>query len=67
LLVETKGEGFQDKKDFVQKKKFVETEFLRLNREKFGYDRFEFLLLLDEAPTEENLAKLSDKIKAFFD
>ena len=64
--METKGEGFKEKKDFIQKKGYVETEFLRLNREKFGYERFEFLFLVDEDPAEENLAKLAEKLKTFF-
>jgi type III restriction enzyme len=67
LLVETKGAGFENDKKFIKKKHFVETEFLRLNQERFGYARFDFLFLRDEDPTEENLAKLATSINAFFD
>lgn len=66
LLVETKGAGFENIPAFVKKKHFVETEFLRLNRDKFGYDRFEFLFLRDDDPPATILARLSDKITTFF-
>ncbi|MBN1811796.1 MAG: DEAD/DEAH box helicase family protein [Anaerolineae bacterium] len=66
LLVETKGAIYANDPTFLKKKGFVETEFLRLNRDKFGYDRFEFLFLRDEDPEETNVALLSAKVEAFF-
>jgi type III restriction enzyme len=66
LLVETKGSGYENDKAFLKKKHFVETEFLYLNKEKFGYNRFDFLFLRDDDLTEQNLTLLSEKIKAFF-
>ncbi|MDO9548429.1 MAG: DEAD/DEAH box helicase family protein, partial [Candidatus Marinimicrobia bacterium] len=47
LIIETKGEGFAYKPDFVRKKKFVETSFLEQNKAKFGYQKFDFLYLPD--------------------
>ncbi|MBM3128756.1 MAG: hypothetical protein FJ009_09050 [Chloroflexi bacterium] len=66
LLVETKGAGYANDPKFIKRKNFVETEFLRLNRDKFGYDRFEFLFLRDDEPVEKNLTRLAEKIATFF-
>jgi len=64
LIVETKGEGFAVK--FAPKKKFMEGDFLRLNAERFGYSRFDFIFLRDDDKPESNIAKLSEKIQEFF-
>ena len=66
LLIETKGAIFAEDKVFQKKKNYVETEFLKLNRDKFGYQRFEFLYLEDSASSEANLTKLNNKINNFF-
>jgi hypothetical protein len=64
LIAETKGKGFGSA--FESRKRFMESDFLRLNAEKFGYARFDFLYLSEEQSPAENLAKLSEKIKTFF-
>ena len=66
LILETKGEGFASKPDFVKKKNYVETEFLKTNNEKFGYKRFDFLYLQDDEPIPDKLAKLKTKFLEFF-
>jgi len=66
LIVETKGEGFKNQPVFLKKKKFVETDFLKQNNEKFKYKRFDFLYLEDSNSITENLSKLNDKINEFF-
>jgi superfamily II DNA or RNA helicase len=66
LILETKGEGFASKPDFVKKKKYVETEFLKENNDKFGYKRFDFLYLQDDEPMPDKLAKLKNKFTEFF-
>jgi hypothetical protein len=66
LLVETKGEGFKNDPAFLQKKNFVETEFLEQNNNKFGYQRFDFLYLEDGTAIATNLDKISSKIDGFF-
>jgi hypothetical protein len=66
LLVETKGAGFENDPAFMKKRHFVETEFLRLNKERFGYERFDFLFLRDDDPANENIGKLAERIKMFF-
>lgn len=66
LLIETKGALYAEDKVFQRKKNYVETEFLRLNQEKFGYQRFDFLYLEDSNNIEANITKLNNKIKQFF-
>lgn len=66
LMIETKGEGFSNNPDFVKKKNFVETEFLKLNQEKFGYQRFDFLYLEDSKNITANITKLNNKLNQFF-
>ncbi len=65
LLIETKGALYAEDKVFQKKKNYVETEFLKLNQEKFGYKRFDFLYLEGMMNTN-NLVLLSNKINTFF-
>jgi hypothetical protein len=51
---------------FQKKKSYVETEFLKLNKEKFGYQRFDFLYLEDSKDIAANITKLINKINQFF-
>jgi type III restriction enzyme len=64
LMVETNGALYAP--DFERKKKFIETGFLNLNKEKFGYDRFDFIYLEDSKKTQDNLYALNQKITTFF-
>lgn len=64
LIVETKGEGFALK--FAGRKQFMESDFLRVNADNFGYNRFDFLFLRDDDTPEANIRKISEKIKEFF-
>lgn len=66
LLVETKGEGFKNDPAFLQKKNFVETEFLKQNNDKFGYQRFDFLYLEDGTDIANNILTINNKIDEFF-
>ncbi len=65
LMVETKGEGYSNNPDFLKRKHFVEIEFLKLNKEKFGYHRFDFLYL-EGKMNDSNTAKTIKKINQFF-
>ena len=67
LMIETKGAAFANDPEFIKRKRFVETEFLRQNKEKFNYDRFEFLYLEDSQDIATNISKLSEKINQFFE
>ena len=64
LIIETKGEGYAAK--FVPRREFMEKEFLRLNNDKFGYQRFDFLYIEDTQTPNEQTAKTINKIKQFF-
>ena len=66
LIIETKGSGFADQIKFKLRKSFMETEFLRMNNESFGYDRFEFLYLAEDEGMFRNLAALNTTITTFF-
>ncbi len=60
LIIETKGHVYAD--SFKPRKEFMETQFLTMNNEKYGYDRFDFLYLEDTV----NAALLNNKINQFF-
>ncbi len=64
IIVETKGEGYAAK--FAERKRFMETEFIRRNNEKFGYERFSFLYLEDGLTPEQRRQKALEAIKDFF-
>ncbi len=66
LMIETKGTGFSNDPAFLKRKKFVETEFLKINQEKFGYQRFDFLYLEDNKDMITNITLLNNKINRFF-
>jgi len=66
LIIETKGKGFANDPVFQKKKSFVETEFLQQNRNKFKYDKFDFLYLEDSQNMPEILSKLTTKVNDFF-
>lgn len=66
LLIETKGALYAEDKVFQKKKNYVETEFLKLNQEKFGYQRFDFLYLEDSKNMAANITKLNNKLNQFF-
>lgn len=66
LLIETKGSLYAEDKVFQKKKNYIETEFIKLNQEKFGYQRFDFLYLEDSKNITANITKLNNKINQFF-
>ena len=63
IIIETKGEGFAQK--FAERKAFM-SEFVRLNNEKFGYNKFDFLYIEDTlSKTEQDTLTIS-AINKFF-
>ena len=64
IIVETKGEGFAAK--FADRRKFMETQFIKQNNEKFGYRRFEFLYIEDTLSPEKRKQKIFEAINSFF-
>lgn len=63
VIVETKGEGYAG--NFAERKHFMEDMFVKLNNEKFGNDRFEFLYIEDTLSKDERLQKTINKINSF--
>ena len=64
VIIETKGKGFAP--GFVDKRTFMETEFLKRNNEKFGYKRFDFLYLEDSMTAEQRQQMVLNTITSFF-
>lgn len=69
LIVETKGKGFAEQKNFLLRKEFMETEFLRMNNEQYKYDRFDFAYFPEpenKIGWDKTLSDLTNKITDFF-
>jgi hypothetical protein len=66
LLLETKGKAWANDEVFKDKKHFVETEFLRLNAQKFGFPQFDFLYLQDDASEVQQVSAIENKLQTFF-
>lgn len=66
LIIETKGSGFSEQTAFLQRRAFVENEFVPFNNKRFGYNRFDYLYLVDSDDMHANLAKLNRKVCEFF-
>lgn len=64
LIIETKGEGFAAK--FAERRQFMEEEFVKLNNEHFGYNRFSFLYIEDTMTPVEQDMKTITAINQFF-
>lgn len=64
LIIETKGEGFAAK--FTERRQFMEEEFVKLNNERFGYNRFSFLYIEDTLTQAEQDTKTITAIDNFF-
>lgn len=64
LIIETKGEGFAPL--FRERRDFMSQEFVRLNNDKFGYRRFDFLYIEDTMTVNEQSTVTLQKIKDFF-
>ena len=67
IIVETKGEIYANDPTFKEKRRFMETEFLRQNNKEFGYARFEYLYLEDTMPDQDRIVTVQEKIKEFFE
>ena len=64
LIIETKGEGFAAK--FAERRQFMEEEFVKLNNERFDYNRFRFLYIEDTMTPAEQDKKTITAINQFF-
>ena len=66
IIVETKGTIFAKDNAFLEKRTFMETKFTKMNNDKYGYKRFDFLYLEDSTPNVQRMLKVQDAITAFF-
>ncbi len=66
VIVETKGKIYANDPTFLDKRKFMETQFLKQNNEAFGYARFEYLYLEDTLPEKELIVQTHKAITSFF-
>ena len=66
LIVETKGEGFATQQDFIDRRNYVESDFIKFNNKKYGYSKFDYLYIEDTLKDNDIIEKLNEKIKIFF-
>ena len=66
LIVETKGEGFATQQDFIDRRNYVESDFIKFNNKKYGYSKFDYLYIEDTLKNNDIIEKLNEKIKNFF-
>ena len=66
VIVEAKGSIYANDPTFKDKKSFMESDFVRVNNDAFGYKRFDYLYLEDSLPENERIMKTHNKIKEFF-
>ena len=65
LIVETKGKGYSKQEEFLDRRKYVENEFIKFNNKKFGYNKFDYLYLEDSLTENEIISKINDKLNVF--
>lgn len=66
LIIETKGAIFGKDKAFKLRKGFVETQFVIMNNDNYGYQKFDYLYLPDSNDKLENLSLVKTNIRKFF-
>jgi hypothetical protein len=64
IIVETKGEAYEEK--FKEKGAFMDTAFKQINKDGFGYERFEYLYLADNISDNDRINRTIAKINSFF-
>ena len=65
LIIETKGKGFKEQSEFIDRRNYIEKEFIKLNNKKFGYNKFDYLYIEDTLTDNEIINKLNDKLYEF--
>ena len=66
LIIETKGKGFKEQSEFIDRRNYIEKEFIKFNNKKFGYNKFDYLYIEDTLTDNEIISKLNDKLYEFF-
>jgi len=66
LLIETKGLGFRNQQEFIDRKNYIEKDFIPFNNKKIGYKKFDYLYIEDTLKENEIISLLNNKIYEFF-
>lgn len=66
LIIETKGSGYKSQQGFIDRKKYVEKEFVPFNNKKAGYKKFDYLYVEDSLEENEITMLINEKINVFF-
>ena len=65
LIIETKGHGFSEQQGFIDRRNYVENEFIKMNNKHFGYNKFDYLYIEDTLSESEIISKVNDKLNKF--
>jgi hypothetical protein len=66
VIVETKGKIYAHDPTFLDKRRFMEANFTKLNNKEVGYDRFAYLYLEDSMPEGDRMVITQRAITDFF-
>ena len=67
LIVETKGKGYIDQEEFKDRREYVENEFIKFNNKKFGYKKFDYLLVADGLEKDDIKRVVNSKLHEFLE
>ena len=66
LIIETKGKGYIDQEEFKDRRNYVENEFIKFNNKKFGYKKFDYLVVDDGLEKDKIKSEVNKKLHEFF-
>ena len=66
LIIETKGSGFSKQQEFIDRRNYIEKDFIPFNNKKMGYKKFDYLYIEDTLKENEIVSLLNNKIYEFF-
>lgn len=66
LIIETKGKGYKNQQEFIDRKNYIENDFIPFNNKKIGYKKFDYLYVEDSLKENEIISMLNNKIYEFF-
>lgn len=66
LIVETKGKGYRNQTEFMDRREYVEKDFIPYNNKKSGYKKFDYLYIEDSLKDKEIIELINNKIYEFF-
>lgn len=66
LIVETKGKGYAQQQDFLDRRKYMNEIFVPKNNLAFGYKKFDYLYIEDTMSSSDIKRNIKEKINNFF-